>query len=433
MLPIGLSFQQAPPISVPFRFFITAPLFLLAAAALLFAYGPDLMASRHSAAALAATHLVTLGFSSMVMCGALLQLLPVLGGVPLGHPGRMAWLVHASLVVGSASLAFAFLSGRPLFFHLALVLLTTAFGCFGLWLVGALRKIREGGASIQGMRAALVALVVTVSFGLVLAAARSNGLAIPYVALASLHPQWGLGGWTVLLIVGLAYQLIPMFQLTSPFPARMTSGLIPSLLLMLVAKTLGEFVSGPAGEAISLAASLGLIAGYLWFAIVTWRLLALRRRKVQDTTLQFWRLGLGLLALSVCIALLSALAGDALPEAWLLMLGVFALPGFILCVIQGMLYKIVPFLTWFHLQSAYPGMGIVPNVRDIHARFHADRQFALLAVALAMLAASCWFPVLSRAAGLLWMVHAAWMEINVLQAAHIFRKVRRVARMRAAH
>ncbi|MDE1981068.1 MAG: hypothetical protein KGJ15_02665 [Betaproteobacteria bacterium] len=433
MLPIGLSFQQAPPISVPFRFFITAPLFLLAAAALLFAYGPDLMASRHSAAALAATHLVTLGFSSMVMCGALLQLLPVLGGVPLGHPGRMAWLVHASLVVGSASLAFAFLSGRPLFFHLALVLLTTAFGCFGLWLVGALRKIREGGASIQGMRAALVALVVTVSFGLVLAAARSSGLAIPYVALASLHPQWGLGGWTVLLIVGLAYQLIPMFQLTSSFPARMTSWLIPSLLLMLVAKTLGEFVSGPAGEVISLAASLGLIAGYLWFAIVTWRLLALRRRKVQDTTLQFWRLGLGLLALSVCIALLSALAGDALPEAWLLMLGVFALPGFILCVIQGMLYKIVPFLTWFHLQSAYPGMGIVPNVRDIHARFHADRQFALLAVALAMLAASCWFPVLSRAAGLLWMVHAAWMEINVLQAAHIFRKVRRVARMRAAH
>ncbi|MDE2344795.1 MAG: hypothetical protein KGL63_15650, partial [Betaproteobacteria bacterium] len=234
MLPIGLSFQQAPPISVPFRFFLTAPLFLMAAAALLFAEGPGLMASRHSAAALAATHLLTLGFSSMVMCGALLQLLPVLGGVPLGHPGRMAWLVHAPLVAGSASLAFAFLSGRPLFFLLALVLLATAFGCFGLWLAGALRKIREGGASIQGMRAALVALAVTVSFGLVLAAARSRGLAIPYVALASLHPQWGLGGWTVLLIVGLAYQLIPMFQLTSPFPARMTSWLIPSLLLMLV-------------------------------------------------------------------------------------------------------------------------------------------------------------------------------------------------------
>ncbi|MDE1988981.1 MAG: hypothetical protein KGI82_00805 [Betaproteobacteria bacterium] len=433
MLPIGLSFQQAPPISVPFRFFLTAPLFLLAAATLLLVEGPDLMVHRHSAAALAAAHLLTLGFSSMVMCGALLQLLPVLGGVPLSHPGRMAWLVHAPLVAGTLGLALAFLSGQALFFHLALIFLGTAFGCFGLWLASTLRKIRGGGASIQGMRAALAALIVTVSLGLVLAAARSSGLTIPYVPLSSLHPLWGLGGWTTLLIAGLAYQLIPMFQLTAPYPARMTSRLIPTLLLLLAGKTLGEFLPGPTGKALSLAASLGLIAGYLWFATVTWQLLSRRRRKVPDTTLQFWRLGLGLLMLSVGIALLAEVMGDGLPEPWLLMLGVLALPGFILCVIQGMLYKIVPFLTWFHLQSAYPGLGIVPNVRDIHARFHADRQLALLAVALAALAVSCWLPALSRVAGLLWMAHALWLEINVLQAARIFLKVRRVARIREAH
>ncbi|MDE1942765.1 MAG: hypothetical protein KGI47_06435 [Betaproteobacteria bacterium] len=433
MIPIGLSFQQAPPISVPFRFFLTAPLFLLAAAALLFAQGPDLMASRHSAAALAATHLLTLGFTSMIMCGALLQLLPVLGGVPLAHPVRVAWLVHAPLVAGTICLAMAFMSGHALFFHLALGFLSMAFGCFGLWLVGALRKIREGGASIQGMRAALAALTVTVAFGLILAAARSGGLAIPYVPLSALHPLWGLGGWTTLLILGLAYQLIPMFQLTAHYPVRMTSRLIPALFLLLTGKTLGAFVPGSAGQALSIAASLGLVAGNLWFAAVTWQLLSRRRRKVPDTTLQFWRLGIGLLALSACMALLPELMDDGLPESWLLMLGVCVLPGFILCVIQGMLYKIVPFLTWFHLQSAYPGLGIVPNVRDIHARFHADRQLALLAVAIATLAASSWFPQLARVAGLLWMIHAAWLEINVLQAAHIFRRVHRVARMRTAH
>ncbi|MDE2344237.1 MAG: permease [Betaproteobacteria bacterium] len=433
MLPIGLSFQQAPPLSVPFRFFLTAPLFLLAAAALLFVQGPDLMTTRHSAATLAATHLLTLGFTSMIMCGALLQLLPVLGGVPLAHPARMAWLVHAPLVAGTVCLACAFMGGRPLFFWLALAFLATAFGCFGLWLMRALQKIPEGGASIQGMRAALASLAVTVAFGLLLAASRSSGLAIPYVGLSSLHPLWGLGGWTALLIVGLAYQLIPMFQLTAPYPARMTSRLMPALLLLLAGKTLGAFVPGSAGKILSVMAGLGLIAGYLWFATVTWRLLAKRRRKVPDTTLQFWRLGLGMLALSCGMALLPELVGDDLPESWLLTLGVFVLPGFILCVIQGMLYKIVPFLTWFHLQSAYPGLGIVPNVRDIHARFHAERQLALLAVALATLATSCWIPQLARVAGLLWMVYAAWLEINVLQAAHIFRKVRRVARMRTAH
>ena len=43
MLPVqsGLSFDQAPPISVPFRFFLTAPLFLLAAAVLFAWQGPE--------------------------------------------------------------------------------------------------------------------------------------------------------------------------------------------------------------------------------------------------------------------------------------------------------------------------------------------------------------------------------------------------------
>src|SRR5487761_2310078 len=101
MFPVGLSFQQAPPFSVPFRFFITAPPLLLAAAMLLIFDDTSLMVTRHSPAALAATHLITLGFTSMVMCGALLQLLPVLSGIALPHPTRPAWLIHVPLTLGA--------------------------------------------------------------------------------------------------------------------------------------------------------------------------------------------------------------------------------------------------------------------------------------------------------------------------------------------
>ena len=69
MFPVGLSFQQAPPFSFPFRFFITAPLFLLAAAMLLIFNDANLMVTRLSPAVLEATHLITLGFTSMVMYG----------------------------------------------------------------------------------------------------------------------------------------------------------------------------------------------------------------------------------------------------------------------------------------------------------------------------------------------------------------------------
>lgn len=44
----SLSLDQAPPISVPFRFFLTAPLFIFCAGLLLLIYGPDALISRWS-------------------------------------------------------------------------------------------------------------------------------------------------------------------------------------------------------------------------------------------------------------------------------------------------------------------------------------------------------------------------------------------------
>jgi hypothetical protein len=56
-----LSFDQGPPISAPLRFFITAPLFAIGAGFLLLWSGPELFASRWTPAALALTHLITVG------------------------------------------------------------------------------------------------------------------------------------------------------------------------------------------------------------------------------------------------------------------------------------------------------------------------------------------------------------------------------------
>jgi hypothetical protein len=64
----GLSFEQAPPFSLPLRFFLTAPLFLLAAAGLI-VLAPEALASRWTPQALALTHALTLGFLAMVMLG----------------------------------------------------------------------------------------------------------------------------------------------------------------------------------------------------------------------------------------------------------------------------------------------------------------------------------------------------------------------------
>ena len=58
----ALSFEQSPPLAVPLRFFLTAPLFGVAAG-LLLAWGhAEIFASRWTPAALATVHLTTVGF-----------------------------------------------------------------------------------------------------------------------------------------------------------------------------------------------------------------------------------------------------------------------------------------------------------------------------------------------------------------------------------
>src|SRR5574340_1841803 len=94
----SLSFDQAPPVSGPARFFLTAPLFGIAAGFLLALNDGGLFDSRWQPAALALTHLMTLGFMLLTLCGALLQILPVASGANVWRPRVVAWIVHVGLV-----------------------------------------------------------------------------------------------------------------------------------------------------------------------------------------------------------------------------------------------------------------------------------------------------------------------------------------------
>lgn len=424
MLPAGLSFEQAPPISVPFRFFLTAPLFLLAAGLLLVAEGPEMMLSRHMPATLAATHLLTLGFTSMVMVGALMQMLPVVAGSPVFFPRLVAWGVHVPLTLGAAGLAAAFLTSGRALMHGAAGLAGFAFAVFVAAAAVSLARATSRSPSTPAMGLAVAALLVTAALGLALGVARYGGLALPYGELAGLHPLWGLYGWTTLLVIGVAYQVVPMFQLTPNYPALLTRRLAGTLFLLLALRSAAEFLPlplpGPAME-------LGLAAGAAAFAVATLRLQARRKRKISDATLLFWRIGMGLLLVSCALWAASLLLPEESADRARLLLGIAALPGFVLAVINGMLYKIVPFLAWFHLQSRYLGKAPIPNMKQFQPDKPARFQLALYLAALALLAAAVFHPPLARPAGLLWAANALALGWNLARAAGLYRRTVHVA------
>jgi hypothetical protein len=165
--------------------------------------------------------------------------------------------------------------------------------------------------------------------------------------------------------------------------------------------------------------------GLVVFALQTLRLQAQRRRKLADVTLDFWRLAMGSLLLSVLFWAVGQRFPDTAVE---LMVGLLFFVGFALSAVNGMLYKIVPFLIWLHLnnrlQQAGQWQGKVPNMKQVIPERYARWQFRLHFSALVLLVAGLLLPGLPITAGsLLWLLSSLGLGWNLLAALRLYRRI----------
>jgi len=429
-----LSFDSNPPYSLPLRFFFSAPLFVLLACALLFWQGEAALASRWSPYTLALTHLLVLGCISMTMLGALMQMLPVVAGISLPHVLRIGPLVHAGLCSGTLLLAAAFCWQRPwLYIAAALFLLAALLLFIAACTVGLWQQPESGAAEVvAAIRQSLAALLVTLTLGALLAASLiwPGSAGLPLTLLTDLHALWGLLGWVGLLVIGIAWQVVPMFMVTEPYPLRARSRVSTTLFLLLCAVSMSSTLQG-AGMGFHLLALALLVLGYGGFAALTLYLLARRKRPSADTTTLYWRTAMGCLLLAGVLAVLRQLASHAMRPALPvapteLAIGALLLTGVALCTINGMLYKILPFLTWYHLQQTRERGNSIPNVNQIIPPQHGRYQYYLHCSAVLLLVAACYAPaVLSRpAAGLMALASLALCR-NMLTAVKLYRRLQR--------
>lgn len=422
----GLALEQAPPLSVPLRFFLTAPLFALAAALVALWYGPDLFQSRWSPATLAVTHLLGLGCATMIMVGALLQILPVLAGATIAHPRAVGACVHAALVAGTLLLAAAFLTGAAPAFMAAAVLLATAFAVFVAAMASGLARASGGSATARMLQAVALALAVTVALGATLAAGRVVPI-LPPVPLADLHPGWALLGWVGLLVAAVAQKVVPMFQLTPEYPGA-AHRLGAAVLALLAAWSVATLVRA---EAVADAAALSLAAVYVVFALLTLRLQQRRRRRQFDVNLMFWRIGM-LCAIAASLAWLGAARSSE--PALELLTGVLALLGATLSVTTGMLYRIMPFLAWFHLYTRAGASPRIPHLKQYLAERRSRWQLALHLATIALAAlATAWPQAAARAAAVALAASALLWLLNLLAIVRVYvRHAAMLAPVRAA-
>ncbi len=422
----ALSYEQAPPFSVPLRFFLTAPwLGALAGAGLLW-LGPEVFWGRWSPELLGLSHLLTLGVLTMVMCGALAQMLPVLTGAVLGAPRALAWLVHPALTAGTLALAAGLAADRGVLLVAALALLGVALAALAAASLHALARAAQRNESRRALAIALAALVVTLAAGLALLAGHLGG-ALPGMrpGLTDLHAAWALAGWTALLVAGVAWQVVPMFYITAEYPRAVRRWLIPGVAAGLVLWSALELAgaAGPAG-----AVRAGLAVALAGLGLLTLRLLAGRRRRRRDVTLDYWRLSMASLIAAAALWAAEPWWAGPLDSQGALLLGVLAVHGAALSVVTGMLYKIVPFLAWFHLQRRALAAGqlrAVPPMGGFIPGRSQRRQLVLHCASLALLGAAVLLPdLLARTAGAALLAAFLALGLDLLGAARRYREVR---------
>jgi hypothetical protein len=406
----GLSLDQAPPISVVLRFFLAGSLWGIAAGTWLLLQGNE--ALRPAApAALIVTHLFTLGVMLSFMLGALFQMLPVLAGISFHDPVKLALRSQWPILFGTLLLLSAFGTMSPLLYLLATLLLGVGLLPVAWQMLRRLLALSDHSASSRGMGFALFNLLLLFLLGgwmvAILAGWTQRG---ELLALRQAHLGLGLFGWIALLIVSVSFQVIEMFYVTPPYPKR-------------YARYLPTFVSGML--TLELIAALNaprlipwceaLVASALTLhALLTLRRLSQRQRPLADATVWFWRIGMVSLALSMILVIVGdfTVLSTPLKQTSYVLYTAFALSG-----VFAMTYKIVPFLTWFHLNAQ--GFFKAPMMHEvIHPRY-AMRHLAIhLATLFVALVAPWSTGRLWHLAGALLILSFAWIAVAIYRAWH---------------
>lgn len=405
----NLTVENAPPLEIPFRFFLTAPLFGILFALMLFLGGADWVESRWHPQLIGSLHLINIGVLMMVVTGVLFQILPVVGGVQFPFAGGISWWIHLALTAGAILYFLGFLWVDPLLIIAASVVIAVGLIPYLLLFLNILWRRSCPSEMICLLRYPALFLLLLSGLGVLLLmgwGGMEGGVRREWT---DLHAIWGMGGWFTLLLMGMSFQMIPMFHVTPEFPLwlRRWSVMVAAVALLLWGA--GEIVEWQRwSDPLLLLAALTFSV----HAIFALRVLLQRKRKVFDVTVTFWMIGLSALLMGSLLLLLSRLFWGVTPP----LLGVLWIFGFLLPMLSGALVKIAPFLVFLHLQQRVIGdpdqlhnLTKIPNLFQILPTQQAKILLLLYGLMALTGVGSLLFPVLLSFAALLMAGYFSWL------------------------
>ncbi|MBN8687011.1 MAG: cytochrome C oxidase subunit I [Chitinophagales bacterium] len=377
---MGTGFPQADfrntPHTAVVPFYLYAAVSLLAGSVLLFLSASLFTGHYFNPGSLAITHIMALGWGTMIILGASHQLVPVLTEKSL-YSLRLAHLTFWLAACGIPLLVYGFYKmdmGWPAKWGGRLLLLAIL-----VYVINLFRSLQHGKKmnvhAVYILTAALW-LFITAFLGLTLV----YNFTIPFLpqdilAYLPLHAHAGIIGWFLLLIIGVGSRLIPMFLISKYQQPRLLYVIYFLINGGLLFYQL-SFLWLPAAPLLIPACLIG--TGLFLFVFYCIQVFRQRIRKQVDEPMKISLLSVSMIVLPLLTVLV--LSGRLLSGEHQLktvqLYGFVIFFGWITALILGMTFKTLPFIIWNKVYHEKAGVEKTPNPNDLYNK----KLFAVMAL-----------------------------------------------------
>ncbi len=355
--------ERVPPRVLPLAYFLFAHLSLILAC-LIPTIHPDAMLFFLSARFVGAVHFVTLGWITLTIFGALYLVAPLALRTTM-RARAVDWWILAITLTGASGIVSHFWIDE---FHgmawSGLTLLLAVAMLFGR-LFGPLVRSPAPLAVRLHIAFAFLNLLAAGVLGTVLATRhKSRGLNDVFA-----HAHLALGGWTLMLTIGVAYRLLPMF-----LPARPPGRVTPWVSLVAIQVSVFDLAAALwFGERTPHVAALGLTVGVGAFLSAVARMLVRRLpapKKLIRPDVGMLHAIQALLYLTASAAMgLVLVFSDTLDLQLVSYYGAAVLLGFLAQIVLGVGMRLIPMFVWLRawVQSGYKERPPSPHVMPVRA------------------------------------------------------------------
>ena len=385
----GLSTKNAPSPNVVLPHYALGAIAFIIASVLLFFAAGDLSVSYLGPKVLSIVHILILGWVTMIIFGALYQLIPVVMEIKLYSEG----LAYASLItlsLGTILMTWGFwdtYTAPTIIKHAGGGFLILAMLFFVYNVLMSARKTVNKTIENKFIVTAAFWLLATVLFGIfILFNVSYQWVSTSSMDLLKIHVLMGMVGWFMLLIIGVASTLMPMFfiahQLNKKCLERsyilINFGLVLGLALL-------YFFPNTAWISIF---GLPIFMGMAMFFKYNLSAYKKRLRKKLDIGMKLSVLAFIIFAVSVILGILTIIISDVYPafnNKIYLAFGASLLFGFFTILILGQMYKTLPFIVWLQKYQDKVGKFTIPLPENLYSKKIADAHYYTVIAAIVSL------------------------------------------------